>query len=403
MHRKMTTDLSLEEARRIALTAQGFGVPRPDRPTATRLRGTLDRLGLFQIDSVNVLTRAHYLPAFSRLGGYDQALLERDAWGPRRHRRVFEYWAHEASLLPLDLHPLLRWRMARAERGEIGYRALKRFATERRSEAQAVLDRLTAEGPMAASDFENGSSKSGWWEWSHTKHALEWLFWSGKITTATRRGSFARVYDLPERVLPAAILELPTPDAATAQRALIERSARALGVATAADLRDYYRLKPEEADHAIAAEAEAGTLVPVRIHGWSQRAWMHRDARLPRRVRATSLLAPFDPLIWERSRAERLFGFRYRVEIYVPSDKRTHGYYVLPFLLNEALVARVDLKADRRAGTLLARQVTLEPGAPAETIERLGNELNQLAAWLGLENVEIGAVLPGTASLQQAS
>lgn len=389
----MITDLSLEEARRIALAAQGFGVPRLEQPTANGLRGMLDHLGLFQIDSVNVLTRAHYLPAFSRLGSYDPKVIEHDAWGPKRQRRMFEYWAHEASLLPLGLHPLLRWRMARAERGEIGYQGLRRFALERRTEAQAVLDRIAAEGPMTAADFEDGSSKSGWWEWSHTKHALEWLFWAGKITTATRRGNFARVYDLPERVLPKAILDLPTPDAASAQRALIERSARALGVATAADLRDYYRLKPEEADHAIAAEAEAGTLVPARVQGWSQKTWLHREARLPRSVHAASLLAPFDPLIWERSRAERLFRFRYRIEIYVPSHKRTYGYYVLPFLMNEALVARVDLKADRQAGILLAHRVTLEPGAPAETIERLNIELERLAAWLGLNCVRVGEIV----------
>lgn len=389
----MTVALSLQDARRIALAAQGFGAARPEQATAAHLRKTLDRLGLFQIDSVNVLTRAHYLPAFSRLGAYDRTLLERDAWGPRGQRRMFEYWAHEASLLPLDLHPLLRWRMARANQGEIGYQTQKRFAGERRPEAQAVLDRITAEGPLTAADFENGSSRSGWWEWSHTKHALEWLFWSGQITTSTRRGSFARVYDLPERVLPRAVLDLPTPDAASAQRDLIERSARALGVATAADLRDYYRLKPEEADHAIAAQAEAGTLVPVRVQGWSQKAWMHRDARLPRRVNAASLLAPFDPLIWERSRTERLFGFRYRIEIYVPQHKRAHGYYVLPFLMDDALVARVDLKADRQAGVLLAHRVTLEPGAPAETIARLEAELGRMAAWLGLEAVQIGPCL----------
>lgn len=389
----MTISLSLEDARRIALAAQGFGARRPERPGTAHVRRTLDRLGLFQIDSVNVLTRVHYLPAFSRLGSYDRMLLERDAWGPKRQRRVFEYWAHEASLLPLDLHPLLRWRMARAERGEIGYQGLKRFAAEQRPEAQAVLDRITAEGPMAAADFENGSSKSGWWEWSHTKHALEWLFWSGKITTATRRGSFARVYDLPERVLSKAILDLPTPDAATAQRALIERSARALGVATAADLRDYYRLKPEEADHAIASGAEEGTLVPVRVQGWKQKAWMHREARGPRRVHASSLLAPFDPLIWERSRTERLFGFRYRIEIYVPAHKRIHGYYVLPFLMDEALVARVDLKADRQARVLRAHQVTLEPGAPSDTMPRLRTELDRIAAWLELEDVRIGQII----------
>ncbi|MBX3566061.1 MAG: YcaQ family DNA glycosylase [Sphingomonas sp.] len=386
----MTSSLSLKQARRIALAAQGFADRHPDKPGAAHLRKTVDRLGLFQIDSVNVLTRAHYLPALSRLGSYDRALLERDAWGPMRQRRLFEYWAHEASLLPLALHPLLRWRMARAERGEIGYQALKRFAHERRPEAEAVLERIRSEGPMTAADFEGGASRSGWWEWSHTKHALEWLFWSGRITTATRRGSFGRVYDLTERVLPQTILDLPTPDAASAQRALIERSARALGVATAADLRDYYRLKPGEADHAIADLTEAGVLVPARVEGWGQKAWMHRDAHLPRRVTGAALLAPFDPLIWERSRAERLFGFHYRIEIYVPQDKRVHGYYVLPFLMDEALVARVDLKADRQAGLLLARRITIEPGAPAETMERLAIELVRMADWLGLDAVRIG-------------
>lgn len=389
----MPTTFSLADARRITLAAQGFGARLPDRSTAKHVRKILDRLGLFQIDSVNVLTRAHYLPAFSRLGGYDRKLLERDAWGSTRQRRLFEYWAHEASLLPLYLHPLLRWRMARAERGEIGYLGLQRFAAERLSEAQAVLERITAEGPMAAADFENGSSRSGWWEWSHVKHALEWLFWSGRITTATRRGSFARVYDLTDRVLPKAILDLPTPDAASAQRILIERSARALGVATASDLRDYYRLKPAEADHAIAAQAEAGILVPVRVEGWTQKAWIHRDAHPPRRLRAAALLAPFDPLIWERSRTERLFGFRYRIEIYVPRDKRTHGYYVLPFLMNEALVARVDLKADRQSGVLLAHRITLDPGAPADVMDRLTIELDRMAIWLGLDAVRIGDLI----------
>jgi uncharacterized protein YcaQ len=382
--------MSLADARRIALAAQGFGRPLPSRTTAAHLRKTIDRTALLQIDSVNVLTRAHYLPLFSRLGGYDQALLQYAAWGPRPRRQLFEYWAHEASLLPLDLHPLLRWRMARAERGEIGYRALRRFATEQRPEAEAILARIAADGPLTAADFENGSSRSGWWEWSQVKHALEWLFWSGRITTATRRGSFARVYDLPERVLPGAVLALPTPTAAEAQRALIARSASALGVATAADLRDYFRLKPEEADHAIADLAEDGVLIPVRVEGWSQKAWRHRDAATPRRVRGAALLAPFDPLIWERSRAERLFGFRYRIEIYVPQDRRVHGYYVLPFLMDEALVARVDLKADRQAGLLRAHRITLEPDAPAETLERLRIELERMAAWLGLASVRIG-------------
>ena len=389
----MTLTLSLTQARRIALAAQGFGRPLPRRPGATTLRATAERLGLFQIDSVNVLTRAHYLPAFARLGSYDRGLLERDAWGPLRHRRLFEYWAHEASLLPLDLHPLLRWRMARAERGETGYLRLRRFAGDDRPRAMTVLDRIAAEGPLTAADFENGTGRSGWWEWSDVKNALEWLFWSGRITTATRRGSFARVYDLTERVLPADTLALPTPSAEEAQTALVERAARAFGVATVADLRDYYRLRPEEGDHSIGTLAEAGVLLPVRVEGWSQRAWLHRDAAAPRRVRGAALLAPFDPLVWERGRTERLFGFRYRIEIYVPRERRQHGYYVLPFLLDEALVARVDLKADRVAGVLVAPRVTLEPGAPPDTMPRLLAELERMAAWLGLERVVLGDVV----------
>ena len=385
----VTISLSLTEARRIALAAQGFGQRAVEQPTIGQMRKTLDRLGLFQIDSVNVLARAHYLPAFSRLGAYDRSLLEREAWGAKRQRRMFEYWAHEASLLPLDLHPLLRWRMARAERGEIGYQALRRFAAERRDEAEAVLARIRAEGALTAADFENGASKSGWWEWSHTKHALEWLFWSGQITTATRRGSFARVYDLPERVVPRAVLDLPTPGAAEAQRALIDRSARALGVATAADLRDYYRLKPDEADHAIADLVEAEVLLPASVEGWRQTAWMHRDARLPRRVDARALLSPFDPLVWERERTERLFGFNYRIEIYVPEALRTHGYYVLPFLLGDALVARVDLKADRRQGVLVVRSAHAEPDAPAHTAAALATELRALAGWLDLPAIRV--------------
>jgi hypothetical protein len=391
----VSQSLSLKQARRIFLAAQGFGARHPDKVGATHLRRTIDRLGLYQIDSVNVLARMHYLPAFSRLGSYDRTLLEHDAWGPKRNRRLFEYWAHEASLLPLDLHPLLRWRMARAERGEIGWRMLREFAAERRAEATAVLDRIAAEGPLAASDFAAGSSQGGWWTWSDAKLALEWLFWSGKITTATRRASFERVYDLTERVLPRAVLDLPTPDAAVAQRALIERSARALGVATAADLRDYFRLKPGEGDHAIAALAEEGVLIPVRVQGWTQKAWLHRDARVPRRVRGAALLAPFDPLVWERGRTERLFDFRYRIEIYVPAAQRVHGYFVLPFLLDEALVARVDLKADRQNGRLLAHRVTFEPNTPDDTADRLRAELGRMAEWLSLTDVRIGGIVRG--------
>lgn len=376
--------LSLAAARRIALAAQGFGVARPAKVAAGHLARNVARLGLHQIDSVNVLARAHYLPAFSRLGPYDRALLDGAAWGPKRQRRLFEYWAHEASLLPLALHPLLRWRMAEADRGARGWKSLRAFAHERRPAAEAILHRIRADGPMAASDFEHGKSRSGWWEWGDTKQALEFLFWAGHITTATRRGSFERVYDLTERVIPGDTLGQPTPEAAEAHRRLIDLSARAHGVATA-DLRDYFRLKPDEARPAIEALIEEGTLLPVTVAGWRQPAFLHVEARRPRRIRGQALLAPFDPLIWERARTERLFGFRYRIEIYTPADKRQHGYYVLPFLMDEALVARVDLKSDRQNGRLIARNIHLEPGAPADTRERLAAELSLMAAWLGLD------------------
>ena len=382
----MPESLSLAQARRIALAAQGFGEKVPKTVGRLQLRRVIDRLGLHQIDSVNVVSRAHYLPAFSRLGAYDRDLLDRAAWGRKSERRLFEYWAHEASLLPLELYPLFRWRMARGDRGKAGWKGTRRFATERRPEAEAILARIAAEGPLAASDFPSGKSRSGWWEWGDTKHALEWLFYAGHITTATRHRSFERVYDLTERVIPLAILAQPTLDERDAQRALIERAAGALGIATAAELRDYFRLKPDEADRAIPDLVDAGTLVPIQVENWRQRAYLHRDARHPRRIDASALVAPFDPLIWERDRTERLFGFRYRIEIYTPAAKRTHGYYVLPFLLGEQLAARVDLKADRQAGTLLAR-VHLEPLALPDTRDRLDEALATMAAWLGLDRV----------------
>ncbi|WP_068083025.1 winged helix-turn-helix domain-containing protein [Novosphingobium rosa] len=381
--------IGLPQARRIALAAQGFGGKRHDAPGGNHLQRVIGKVQLHQIDSVNVLTRAHYLPAFSRLGAYDTADLDQLAWGPKRQRRLFEYWAHEASLLPFDMHPLLRWRMARADRGETGWSGMRAYAGERRAEAMAVLERIRGEGPMAASDFEAHKGQSGWWEWSAIKRTLEWLFWAGHITTTTRRRAFERVYDLPERVLPAAVLATATPPDEEAHRALIERAARAHGIATDKELRDYFRQSPEQARAAIASLAEEGVLIPVAVEG-GRPAWLHRDARQPRRVEARALLAPFDPLIWERDRTERLFGFRYRIEIYVPAEKRMHGYYVLPFLLGDRLVARVDLKADRAQARLLVRAVHLEPDAPAHTGEALAEELQAMAGWLGLEAVHHG-------------
>jgi hypothetical protein len=382
----MADALLLKDARRIALAAQGFGAKRPASAGAARMLRVTHRLGLHQIDSVNVLARAHYLPLFSRLGDYPRDLLDRAAWG--RPRRLFEYWAHEASLLPLALHPLLRWRMARADRGEGMWPRLRAFAGERRGEAMAILKRIEDEGPRAASDLRDEKARKGWWEWSDAKIALEWLFWAGHVTTATRRTSFERVYDLPERVIPAAILAAPTPAKEDAQRALIEIGARAMGVATAADLRDYYRLKPE-ATPRIGELVEDGVLLPVRVEGWRQPAFLHREAAAPRRIDAAALLVPFDPLIWERSRTERLFGLRYRIEIYTPPEKRVHGYYVLPFLCGEGIAARLDLKADRAAGLLRVQAAFAEPDAPADAPERLAGELALMAQWLGLGGVAV--------------
>ena len=384
----MTETLSLAAARRIALAAQGFADPRPSGAIDRRhLRRVLDRTALLQIDSVNVLTRAHYLPIYSRLGAYPRTLLEDAAWG--RRKVLFEYWAHEASLLPLEMQPLLRWRMAQADRGEATWGRLKPFAGDRRPEAEAVLARITAEGPLAASELEGPKGPGGWWGWSDAKSALEWLFWNGRITTATRRASFERVYDLTERVLPGSVLETPTPSEADAHRQLLRIAARAHGVATAGDLRDYFRLSPEHAKPRLAELVEAGDLIPVRVEGWTQQAYLDPAAKQPRRVRARALLAPFDPLIWERSRTERLFGVRYRLEIYTTAEQRLHGYYVLPFLLGERLVARVDLKADRAAGVLRVQASHAEPGAPSDVAPQLAAELHIMAGWLGLEQVAV--------------
>ncbi|MDB5459198.1 MAG: cytoplasmic protein [Caulobacteraceae bacterium] len=387
--RRKPDSLSLAQARRIALAAQGFGEARPAGAVTQRhLSRALERTSLLQIDSVNVVSRAHYLPLFSRLGAYPRALLDEAAWG--RPRRLFEYWAHEASLLPLRLQPLLRWRMERARQGLGVWGNVKPFAHERRSEAEAILERIRKEGPLAASDLDGLKKKSGgWWGWSEDKRAVEWLFWSGFITTATRRNSFERVYDLTERVLPQAVVQAPTPSPADAHRALLRIAARSLGVATAGDLRDYFRQSPGDAKPAIETLVEDGALVPVKVEGWSQAAYLDPQARMPRRIDARALLVPFDPLIWDRSRTERLFCVRVRLEIYTPAHKREHGYYVLPFLLGDRIVGRMDLKSDRAAGVLRVQSAHAEPDAPADVAEHLAAELRLMAGWLGLEAVAV--------------
>jgi len=378
--------LSAAEARRLALGAQGFADPRSERePNGWDLRRVLKRVGLLQIDSVNVLERAHYLPAFSRLGPYPRDLLDRAS--QRAPRRLFEYWGHEASLLPVDLHPLLRWRMERAAGDAWG--GMRRIQRDRPELVARILEQVAERGPVAASELaESEPRRSGpWWDWSDAKRAVEWLFWSGQVSAARRR-RFERLYDLPERVLPPAVLSASTPPVAEAQRELVRVAASALGVAAERDLRDYFRLPAADAKARVAELVEAGELMPVAVEGWGRtRAYLAAGARIPRAIDARALVGPFDSLIWERSRVRRLFGFDYRLEIYVPKPKRRHGYYVLPFLLGDRLVARVDLKADRAASALRAQQVHLEEDAPAETIAELTAELETMAAWLGLDRV----------------
>ena len=393
----MRKRLGAAEARRIALAAQGFGGPRApaSAPAGWRaVHGAARNLAVTQIDSVNVLARAHYMPAFARLGAYDREAFDARAFGAGRRRVFFEYWAHEASLLPLDLHPALRWRMKRAEAGEGVYKGVAAFARERKAVVAAVLAELEESGPLAAGEIGAAAGarrpgKGGWWGWSEAKVALEYLFWSGRVTTAFRRG-FERVYDLSERVLPAEIVARPALAEPEAHRVLMERAAGALGVATETDLRDYFRLRPAPARAALAELVEEGVLLPVSVEGWEPPAFLHVGARVPRRVSARALVSPFDPLVWERERAERLFGFHYRIEIYTPAARRKHGYYVLPFLMEDRLVGRVDLKADRATGRLLVLAAFAEPGEDhARIAPELASELYLLAGWLGLERVEI--------------
>ncbi|MEA2124783.1 MAG: uncharacterized protein QOI80_1565 [Solirubrobacteraceae bacterium] len=376
------TDLSLSEARRVALAAQGFDRERVATPRA--IGATVGRLGLLQLDSVNVLERAHYLPLFARLGPYDRDALDRLAhYAPRR---LFEYWGHEASLIPVTTQPLLRWRMERVH--DEAWAGVVRVVHERPDVVERVLDEVRGRGPIPAGAVADDTPHEGgpWWNWSDVKRAFAFLFWSGQITSARRKG-FERWYDLPERVLPRAVIEAPTPTREEAQRELLAIAARALGVATESDLRDYFRLVAKEAKPRVAELVEAGELRPVAVEGWRQPAYLHRDARVPRQLDARALVAPFDPLVWERPRAERLFGFRYRIEIYVPAPQRVHGYYVLPFLLGDRLVARVDLKNDRQAGELLVQSAHYEEHAPPETRDALAAELELMAGWLGLSAV----------------
>ncbi len=380
--------LSRAEARRIALAAQGFLDPPHTVPTLRTLTRTVARTGVLQIDSVNVLQRAHYMPLFSRMGAYDVSLLDRAA--SRGPRRLVEYWAHMAAYMPVELWPLMNQRMARAYTDAWG--GPRSIYARRPALVARVLGDVAAHGPVTARDIDDDlpKAKVDWgWNWSEVKQALEFLFFAGKVSAAGRNSQFERRYDLPERVIPAHVLRQPVPPPAEAHVELVRRAAISSGVGTEPSLRDYYRMRPEESKPAVQALVESGELVPVSVQGWNQPAYLHRDARLPRRVDASALLSPFDPVVWERTRTEHLFGFRYRIEIYVPEPARVHGYYVLPFLLGDELVARVDLKADRKAGSLVVKGAYAEPSAPEETPIRLHEQLESMAGWLGLSSVVV--------------
>src|SRR5471032_3401433 len=404
MHMPAELSFSLKQARRLALAAQGFsGRQPPALIKAAQVNRLVERLGVLQIDSVNAVVRSHYLPLFSRLGHYSPLILEQAAWSSGRRRSLFEYWGHEASLLPLALYPLMRWRMERAAQGQGIYQKMSRFGREQQATIARVLGIGEQHGALGAGSLSTREERAGpWWDWSDEKHALEWLFAAGQVTVAGRRG-FERLYDLPERVIPADVLRQAPLDEAEAQRGLLLHSATALGVGTEKDLRDYFRLDPADSRGRLAELVEDGQLITCEVQGWKQPAYCLPEPKVPRKVPASALLSPFDSLIWERSRTERLFDFRYRLEIYTPQDKRVYGYYVFPFLHNERIAARVDLRAERAAGRLAVHAVhEEEPGLDEEGMQALALNLRQMADWLGLEQIQLNCQRASAARLRVA-
>jgi uncharacterized protein YcaQ len=379
---RTVTELSSAQARRIALGAQGFNHPRPSgRVDRRHLRKVLDHIGLIQIDSVNVLVRSQELPLFARLGPHPRSLIA-DA---TKAGELFEYWVHEACHVPVEQRPLYGWMMADHPR----WQRMRTFAAERPELIQSVLGRLRDEGPLVASDLQMRDRPKGqWWDWDDGKYALEHLFRTGEVAATRRPNDFARLYDLAERVIPAYVLDAPSPSEDDAKKELLMLAASYFGVGVAADLADYHRLTHTRAH--LAELVEDGRLVATTVEGWAKPAYLHPDAKRPRRITARALLSPFDPVVWFRDRAERLFGFHYRIEIYKPEPQRQYGYYVLPFLLGDELVGRVDLKADRKAGKLLVQGSYGEPGiSEAYVAEELAAELHLMAGWLGLDDVVV--------------
>jgi uncharacterized protein len=381
-------NLTLYEARRIALTSQGFDRPRPNgKVNASHIRSAIRRLGLVQIDYVNVLTPSHYLVLFSRLGSYKKSLFDDLVY---RRREFTEQWAHERSILPVESWPLLRHRM---ETHRVRPWGFEKFLEQQSSYVAWALEEIRARGPMSVEDLPEpeGTPRrmSDKWGWGMNlrSQVLEAHFGFGRLAVVNRLPNFARVYDLAERVIPADHHGRKV-EREEAQRELLRLAARSHGIGAAGDLADYYRMPIGEARRRIAELVEAGELREARVEGWRELAYLHPEARISRRIEASALLSPFDPVVWHRPRAARLFGFDYRIEIFTPQEKRRWGYYVLPFLLGERLVARVDLKADRAARRLLALAAYVEAGAvPGEVADALATELWAMAEWLGLDSV----------------
>ncbi|HEY4571321.1 MAG TPA: crosslink repair DNA glycosylase YcaQ family protein, partial [Kribbella sp.] len=418
-------EISVASARRIALAAQGFGESRGSgRADVRRVRKAIRRAGVLQLDSVNVLCRSHYLPVYARVGDYARTTLDKLSWG--NDRELFEYfWGHKAALIPLENYPLMRWRMRAAERQvwdeELNpditapwsvVAGMRRLSAERPGYVDQVLDLITEKGPLTAgeaspdgvrrkrTDPHPDPTTGRMWNWQDAKIAIEYLFCTGQVTIAGRR-HFERIYDLTERVLPADVLSAPEPTADEARRDLVRIAARGLGVATAKELcgsgQGHFPLPTATARQVIGELVEAGDLVPVRVEGENRQSYRWHEAE-DRPVDAQALLSPFDPLIWNRDRTHHLFDFFYRISIYTPAPQREHGYYVLPFLLGDRLVARVDLKSDRQSSTLVVPTLTPEPEAP-DFLESLADELQLMAAWLGLDTIEVTADSPLAAQL----
>ena len=381
----MADTLSASQARRIALAAQGFAEPRPNgRVDRRHFRRTMARMGLLQIDSVNVLVRSQELPLFSRLGPHPRSMV----WDATRDKELFEYWVHEASHVSMEHYHLFRWAMEKRHK----WQGVRKLDERRPGFIDKVFDHVAANGPVVSSDLsERQGPKGSWWDWDDGKRALEYLFWEGRLSAWRRERDFARVYDVTERVIPAHVLARPAPGEHEARRELLMLAARHHGIGTLHDLADYHRQSLTECKPVVDELVAEGSLRTVSVEGWPKPAYLHPDAAVPRRIGAAALLSPFDPVVWRRERTERMFDFHYRIEIYTPQPKRRYGYYVLPFLFGEQIVGRVDLKADRPARVLRAPGVFGELGIPtADVADALARELLAMARWLDLDRVEIG-------------